>query len=63
MFQLGGGEVTSELRLDPSNPDPASEGTRLLYFPPYAYFPQAGCYEMRAASAEEDWTLSFGFGN
>jgi hypothetical protein len=31
-------------------------------FPSYVYFDEAGCFELRASSAEGSWRLRFGFG-
>jgi hypothetical protein len=59
-FELAGDEPTTSLLLDPAQPETRDEGW--LNFPSYAYFPAAGCYELRASSERGTWSVIFGLG-
>jgi hypothetical protein len=48
--------------LDPTRPGAPSERRRWLNFPSYVYFPEAGCYEVQARSANGQWRMEFAFG-
>ena len=56
------GRPTPRAVFDPREPGAPRQNGRWGEWPSYAFFPRAGCYELKARSPEGRWKLGFGFG-